>query len=99
MQVIDNLTTISGRVLARSAHPTLHDYDLLDLALEQAEPVPGRADLLSAQVGTEIGLTVRRELLGEAQPGSQLRCRAKRTPDGAMCEPHPEPGDFAVNAP
>jgi hypothetical protein len=95
-QVIDNLTSITGRVLHRTRHPTLPDYDLLNVVVEHAEPVPGRADLLSGQLGKEIGVTVRRDLLGEAQPGSNLRCRAKRTPDGAMCEPHPEPGNFAV---
>jgi hypothetical protein len=95
-QAIDNLTSITGRVLHRTRHPSLADYDLLNIVIEHAEPVPGRADLLSSQLGKEIGVTVRRELLREAQPGSNLRCRAKRTPDGAMCEPYPELGNFTV---
>jgi hypothetical protein len=94
--VVDNLTTICGCILSRSEHPTLGGYDLINALVERANPVPGRADLLSPQVGKEIAVAVRRELLGDAEPGDHMRCRAKRIPDGAMCEPHPEPTDFAL---
>ena len=96
VQAVDNLTTISGRMLSRSPHPTLDGYDLVDLVIEHAEPVPGRADLLSHLLGKEIGIAIRCELLGDSKPGDYLRCRAKRIPDGAMCEPHPLPSDFAI---
>jgi hypothetical protein len=98
VQAIENLTALSGRVLTRSRHPTLGDYDLVTLAVERAEPVPGRANLLSSEVGKELSVAIRRELLGDAKQGDHLRCRAKRTPAGAMCEPRPDPADFAVTA-
>ena len=82
--------------MSRSPHPRLDGYDLVTLSLERAEAVPDKADLLGSQVGRPIELAVRRALLGGAGAGATLRCRAKRTPDGAMCEPHPDPGDFQV---
>jgi hypothetical protein len=98
VQAVDNLTTISGRIRSRSHHPALDGYDLIDLAIERAEPVPGRANLLASQVGKEIGVAIRRELLGNAKPDDHVRCRAKRIPEGAICEPYPEPADFAIEA-
>jgi hypothetical protein len=66
------------------------------LELERAGAVPGKANLLESQQGAAIDVSVRRELLGNAAPGARLRCRAKRTPDGAMCEAHPAPSDFEI---
>src|SRR5262245_40966237 len=97
VQAIENLTRISGRILARRPHPSLSDYEIATLKLERADPVPGKANLLAPLVGTDIDVAIPRVLLGNASPGAQLRCRAKRTPDGAMCEPHPDPGDFEVS--
>jgi hypothetical protein len=94
--IVDNLTTICGCIRSRSEHPTLDDYDLINAVVEGAHPVPGRTDLLSPQVGKELGIAIRRELLGDAKPGDRMRCRAKRIPAGAMCEPYPEPNDFAI---
>ena len=96
VQAIDNLTTLTGQVRARARHPTLEAYDTVTLFVERAEPVPGRADLLQSEVGKEIPVAVRRELLGDSGPGARLRCRANRTPNGVMCEPHPAPADFAL---
>ncbi|HET9963069.1 MAG TPA: hypothetical protein VFQ34_12080 [Nitrospiraceae bacterium] len=97
MQMIENLTGITGRIVSREPHPTLQDFDMVRLYLKKAEPVKGVADLLSAYINQEISVAVRRDLLGNARAGAELRCRAKRIPEGAMCEPHPEPGNFAVN--
>ncbi len=69
---------------------------MVDLELEQVEAVAGKANLLESQRGATIQVSVRRDLLGEAVPGTRLRCRAKRTPDGAMCEAHPAQEDFAI---
>ncbi len=99
VQAIENLTQISGTVLARKSHPRLSDYDVVTLQVDRAEPVEGKANLLATRVGSSIELTVRRALLGTAQANSQLRCRGKLTPDGAMCEPHPEPDDFGIVSP
>jgi hypothetical protein len=98
VQVIDNLTRIEGEILARASHPSLGDYDLLNVRIDAAAPVEGRADLLSSHVGETMGFSVRRDLLGSATAGDFLHCRAKRIPDGAMCEPHPDAGDFQVEA-
>ena len=94
VQMVENLARIEGTVIARKPHSTLNDYDVLTLRLERAEPVPDRANLLGSLIGSSIEVAVRRALLGNAGPGAHLRCRAKRTPDGAMCEPHPEAGDL-----
>jgi hypothetical protein len=98
VQGIDNLTRIDGQILTRAPHPSLSDYDLMDVRIDAAAPVEGRADLLSPYLGQTLGFAARRELLGAASPGDVLHCRAKRTPDGAMCEPHPDTGDFRVEA-
>src|SRR5215471_1519671 len=96
VQGIENLTRLTGHIVAREHHPTLADFDLVRFHVTSAEPVSDKANLLAESPGQEIGLAVRRDLLGEAQIGDILQCRAKRTPDGAMAEPHPDPGDFTV---
>lgn len=100
MQGIENLTRVIGRILDRKPHPRLADYDVVTLRVDRAEPVEGKADLLTARVASgPIELSVRRALLGAASANAELRCRAKLTPDGAMCEPHPEAADFGVVLP
>ena len=96
VQAVENLTHISGPIVARRPHPRLADYDVVRVSIEHAQPVEGKADLLSGLLGTEVDVAVRRDLLGSAPAGARLRCRAKRIPDGAMCEPHPEGADFSV---
>jgi hypothetical protein len=96
VQMVENLTRISGTVIARRPHDTLNDYDIVTVQLDGAEPVPGKADLLSSHLGSTIDVSVRRALLSNAAPGMHLRCRAKRTPDGAMCEPHPDASEMEV---
>jgi hypothetical protein len=59
--------------------------------------VEGKADLLSTHIGAHVDVAVRRALLKDAQSGAELRCRAKFTPGGAMCEPHPTQGAFSVS--
>jgi len=97
VQGIENLSLIRGRVLARRPHPRLADWDVIELALEAAETVPDKINLLASQVGKTIDLAVRRAALGATGPGGRLRCRAKRTVEGAMCEPDPAPGDFELS--
>lgn len=96
VQMVENLTRINGTVIARRPHSTLNDYDVVTLKLEGVEPVPGKADLLGSLLGSTVEVSVRRALLGNANSGTHLRCRAKRTPDGAMCEPHPDPGEMEI---
>ena len=97
MQIIENLSRITGRIVSRAPHPTLSDFDVVRLFLKKVEPVEGRADLLSAYTNQEIDVAVRRDLLRDVQVGAHLRCRAKRIPEGAMCESHPESGNFSVD--
>src|SRR5512143_2610148 len=99
VQSIDNLTIMIGTILSLASHPTLSGYGMVTLRLEEAQPVEGKADLISNQVGNPMPVAVRRDLLSGAKPGMRLRCRAKRTPDGAMCEKHPEDGQFAILPP
>ena len=97
IQSIENLTCIEGIVRACRPHPTLPDYDVVTLGVEHAEDVAGKANLLAHATGRDVDVSVRRALLASGGPGARLRCRVKHTPDGAMCEPHPAPGDFLVN--
>jgi hypothetical protein len=43
-----------------------------------------------------VELVVRRELLGNATSGNRIKCRAKHSLNGPMCEPHPEVGNFVI---
>ena len=96
IQAVENLTTIVGTILGLASHPSLPGYGVVTLRLEEARPVEGKADLISNQLGRDMQVTGRSELLGGARPGARLRCRARRTPDGAICEPNPEAGGFAI---
>jgi len=96
MQAIENLTRIAGKILERVPHKTLADYDVVKVRLEEAAAVPEKANLLQSMIGNVVEVAARRDLLKNAGPGMKLRCRAKRTPDGAMCEKDPAPGDFEV---
>jgi hypothetical protein len=93
---MENLSQLSGKVLSRKPHPRLPDYDVLTVQLDQIDPVEGKTDLLATRLGSPIELSVRRALLGSTSANVRVRCRAKLTPDGAMCEPYPEPGSFEV---
>lgn len=96
VQIVENLSRIDGRIVARRAHARLDDYDVVTVELGRVEAVAGKADLLAPLLGKVIEIAVRRSLLADAAPGASLHCRAKRTADGAMCEAHPEPNDFAI---
>jgi len=97
IQAIENLTCVEGIVRACRPHPTLPDYDVITLGVERAEDVAGKANLLAQAAGRDVDVAVRRALLAPSGLGARLRCRVKRTPEGAMCEPHPAPGDFTVS--
>ena len=96
VQAVENLTLIDGRIVGRTPHPSLPDYDIVTVDLERTEEVPGKANMLESMRGKPVGVAVRRALLADAAAGMRLRCRAKRTLDGAMCETDPAQGDFAV---
>jgi hypothetical protein len=98
VQAIDNLTRLSGSIVARSAHPTLADYDFVTLQVNSAEPVPERADLLGRHVGGQLQVAVRRDLLGNADAGTRLMLRAKAGVNGAMAEKNPAAQDFSMAA-
>ena len=97
VQGIENLTRLDGTIVASRKHPQLGDYDVVTLDLDRVEPVEGKANLLSLPVGSRVDVTMRRALLADAQVGAHLSCRAKRTADGVMCEPHPEASDFRID--
>lgn len=88
----DNLTHVAGRLLTRRPHPQLPDWELVLLEVQQVEPVPGRADLLSGRLGACLELAVPGAALGAAAPHEQLSLRARLTPRGVMAEAHPPPG-------
>jgi hypothetical protein len=95
-QAIENLTQLAGTIAARLPHSQLADYDVVTLDVERADPVEGKANLVTASAGSRLEVTIRRALLGAAGDGSRLRLRAKRSPDGVMAEPHPESENFQI---
>jgi hypothetical protein len=101
-----NLTRVTGTVLARRPHPTLADRDVVVLAVDDTQDVPGLRDLVGPAVARgepgedgrrRVEVAVRRELLGAAAPGWRLTCRVRFTPNGLMAEPHPDADAFAVH--
>ena len=100
MQVIENLTRLRGRILRRVPHPARAGYDLLTLQVNETQAVDGKADLLGRHLGGTLDVAVRSELLQDAKDSGVARVdlRAKMTADGALAEPHPEPGNFTIVA-
>ncbi|OBC13756.1 hypothetical protein A5784_30955 [Mycobacterium sp. 852013-50091_SCH5140682] len=77
VQVVENRTDIEGGIRSRAPHPTLDSYDVLAVAVDDARPVEGYADLLSARVGSVLDLNVKRTLLPDGDIGGwRVRCRA-----------------------
>jgi hypothetical protein len=98
VQVRENLTQLEGTVVGRSPHPTLPDFEVVDLHVEQASPVEGKPDLVHASPGTVLPVVVRKELAERVGESTRVRFRAARTSSGeVMAEPHPAPQDFSVS--
>jgi hypothetical protein len=100
-----NLTRLTGTIVARRPDPSGADRDVVVLAVDDAQEVPGLRDLVGPAVARAearddgrrvVEVVVRRELLGDAAPGWRLTCRVRFTPNGLMAEPHPAEGAFAV---
>lgn len=100
VQVVENRTDLGGVVVSRAPHPELDDFDVLGLEVDDAAPVEGVADLLSARVGSQIELNVRRSQLPDGPIEQQrLRVRAYLGGPGAIfAEPDPPEGRFSVSA-
>jgi hypothetical protein len=96
VQAVENLTRLSGRVVARAPHPRRNGWDAVVVHVDDAGPVPGKADLLSRHRGADLPVALGRELLAGAGPGDRLTFRARFGPDGATAEPHPDEGDLRV---
>ncbi|MFI1935733.1 hypothetical protein ACH44C_00825 [Streptomyces purpureus] len=95
---VENLTALTLRLLTRTAHPRLADWELATAEVLTTAPVAGMADLISTNLTTEqISLGIRRELLQGVPLGAVLRLRAKLGSSGdILAEPHPDPADFHV---
>ena len=83
----DNLTRLGGPLVERRPHPDLPDWELVLLDVQEVEPVPGRADLLSRRLGERLEVAVPGAVLGAASPADHLAVRARLTPRGVMAEP------------
>jgi hypothetical protein len=98
VQIVENLTTIRGRIETIDPASDVPEYATVTVHVDHAEPVAGKADLLSSQVGHPSQILVRRGVLGDARPGDTLTFRASRTAAGTiMAEPDPDPGRFSVD--
>ena len=83
----DNLTRLAGPLVERRPHPRLPDWELVVLDVQEVEPVPGRADLLSRRLGERLEVAVPRAVLGGTGPPDHLSVRARLTARGVMAEP------------
>ena len=88
VSAVDNLTRLAGPLVDRRHHPQLPDWELVLLDVQEVEPVPGRADLLSRRLGERLEVAVPTSVLGVAAPPEHLSVRARLTPRGVMAEPH-----------
>lgn len=100
MQAIENLTRLRGQMLKRMPHPSRAGYDLVTVQISDTQAVDGKANLLGCHQGQALEIAVRSDLLqgADASRALMVDLRAKMTPDGALAEPHPEPGNFTVVA-
>jgi hypothetical protein len=85
---VDNLTRLTGTLRDRRPHPSLGGWELVALDVQEVEPVPGRADLLSRRRGETLEVAVPSATLAGAEPGGRVSVRARLTPRGVMSEPH-----------
>lgn len=99
VQVIENQAQIQGIIQAINKHPSLADYSIVTLLYTGSQAVAGKVNLLSQPPGTTLELSVRTSLLKDGVVGASLRCLAKRTPNGVMCEKEPDPGNFVISPP
>lgn len=58
---VENRSILTGRVLARSEHPSVARWDVLRVRVEAADDVEGMPNLLTETVGTELELDVDRD--------------------------------------
>ncbi|MGW6417961.1 hypothetical protein [Streptomyces sp. NPDC055055] len=100
-KAVENLTALTLRLLARTAHPRLAEWDLATCEVLASAAVPGLADLISPQPpGTGLSIGIRRELLLGVAPGATLHLRARLGSSGdLLAEPHPAAGDFRAEGP
>ena len=67
VQAVENLTCVEGVVRACRRHPSLPDRTLVTLAVQHAEPVAGKADLMTDVAGRDLDVAVPSALLGRVQ--------------------------------
>ena len=96
VQVVENLTRLSGHLITRKAHPRRPGWDTVVVHVDEAGPIGSKADLLSRHTGEDLSVLFRRELLADALPGARLTFRARLTAEGALAEPHPDEGDLLI---
>jgi hypothetical protein len=98
VQSIENRTNLQGRVRGRRADPDRPGWELLDIEVTRADPVPGLPNLLSEAVGSTIAVSVPGELLPPGDlDGASIRFRAYRGgPDAVLAEKDPASGTFSI---
>ncbi|MFJ8596581.1 hypothetical protein [Streptomyces sp. NPDC093598] len=101
VKAVENLTALTLRLLARTAHPRLDEWDLATCEVLASLPVPGMADLISPKPkGSPLSLGIRRELLQDVTLGATLHLRAGLGSSGdILAEPYPATGNFRVEVP
>lgn len=97
VQVIENLARLTGHILSCSSHPRIANFDLIEMKLDSNQEVEGLPNLIANVQGDVLEISVRRGLLGSNPLGATISCRAKVTPNGVMCEPHPAADNFSIS--
>jgi hypothetical protein len=100
VQSIENRTNLHGRVTGRQADPHRPGWELLDIHVTKADPVPGLPNLLGHTAGSTITVSIPTNLLPSGDMrGAWLRLRAYcGGPGTVLAEKDPAPGTFTVDA-
>lgn len=87
---MDNRSRLRGVVAGRAPHPSLPEFDVLAVDVDETSTVDDRPDLLASTVGSRVLVTVDRSVVDQAvRPGAGIVCVVRRTPDGAMADRDP----------
>ena len=99
VQSIENRTNLHGQVRGRQADPDRPGWELLDIHVTKADPVPGLPNLLGQTTGSTITVSVPTDLLPSGDMrGAWLRLRAYRGgPGTVLTEKDPGSGTFTVD--
>lgn len=84
VQVVENRTAVRARVVAVEAHPTLADHTIVRMAIDQADPVSGYANLLAESVGQTMTVSVPTNDASKLTVGDVIDARIRKAGPAAV---------------